>query len=92
MIAIRDEWAQVGYVRGKVALRTLLRETSPHWELTLRDGVEWSRYSVPELKELIKEVREQIRLVSSDVTTHPKNWGTNNQIQNIGTNAPNSDL
>jgi hypothetical protein len=92
LIETRDAWAQAGYVRGRAVLRTLLKDTSPHWELTLRDGIEWHRYSVPELKELIEEVKEQISFVRSDLTTHPKNWDANNQMQNIGTNAPNSDL
>lgn len=84
LITIRDAWASRGYEHGRAALRALLQDKTPHWELTLMSGVDWTRYSVPELKELMKEVSEQIRLVQADLTTHPDrktDRNANNELQ-----------
>ena len=95
MITDRDSMGR-NYVDGHLALRALLENRNDRAKLTFKKNVEWSSLPVPEIEALLLEVDTQLNLIQADLTSLDgymyRKGNANNQIQNIGTNAPNSDL
>ena len=95
MIAARDSMARY-YINGHCALRAMMENRNDKSKLTFRRSVNWARLPVSEIEELINEVYTQVHLIKVNLTNLDgymyRNIDANNQMQNIGTNAPNSDL
>ena len=71
MILARDDLGQ-HYKGGHRALKEMLQDRNQLAQLTFKKNVDWSRYSVSDLEELVDEVNTQVRLIRNDLTTHPK--------------------